>query len=122
MNVPLLQRSQSLGGFLPNTSWGEGADQQDTLLSGLEGFLSMLIGLMTVVASIYFIFNFLLAAVSWVTAGGDAGKIQSARDRIIQSTIGLVIVVAAYGVIGLIGTVLGIEILQPAEQILTIIS
>ncbi|MEX0896302.1 MAG: hypothetical protein WDZ94_05240 [Patescibacteria group bacterium] len=111
----------NLGSFEPPTQqWSDNTDT-DGVLSNMENFLSTIIGLLTVIAAVYFIFNFLIAAVSWVTAGGDSGKIQSARDRIIQSTIGMIVVVAAYGIVGLVGAVLGLEILNPADMLRTIV-
>ena len=80
----------------------------------METFISTLIGVITVVGSIIFIINFLLAALQWITAGGDSGKIQSARDKMVQSVIGLIVVVAGYSLVGLIGSIVGLDILNPA--------
>lgn len=109
----------SLGGFEPpvRTSWTDGSDTNDGVLTNLETFISQLLGLITVVGSLFFIVNFMLAALAWITAGGDAGKIQKARDQMVQSALGLVVMVGSYGIIGLIGSVVGINILQPAQTI-----
>jgi len=122
MNLSNTTQLANLGSFRPPSSrWGTNTtDAQVT--TNLENFLSTVIGFLTIIASIYFVVNFLIAGVSWVTASGDAGKIQSARDRMIQSTIGLVVIVGAYAIIGLIGTVLGLDLLRPAEVILDIAS
>src|SRR3989339_819450 len=33
---------------------------------------------------------------SWMTAGGDSGKVQKAKDTIIKATIGMVIILSSY--------------------------
>lgn len=123
--MKILQSVQtSLGGFQPVSqnapfSWGSTSKQE--VLDNMENFISYVIGLITIVAGLFFVVNFLLAALNWVTAGGDAGKIQKARDQMVQSTLGLVVVVGAYAIIGLIGTIVGLDLLQPAVSLLKII-
>lgn len=48
---------------------------------------------------IYFIWG----SVEWITAGGEQSKIQSARDRITQAIIGLILLVGSFIIIGFIG-------------------
>jgi len=90
------------------------ADLTSDVLTQLESLISTALGFMTVIGSLYFIFFFFLAALKWLTAGGDSGKVQKARDEMIQGVMGLIVIVAAYGVIGLIGSIVGIDILNPA--------
>ncbi|PIY80948.1 MAG: hypothetical protein COY80_00050 [Candidatus Pacebacteria bacterium CG_4_10_14_0_8_um_filter_42_14] len=87
----------------------------------LEKFFSNLLGILTVLGSIFFIVNFILGAFSWITAGGESGKIETARNRMMQSAIGLVIIVAAYGIVGIIGTIVGIDILNPAKMLIELV-
>lgn len=96
-------------GFQPVTQAYSGAAPLDNL----EKFLSNVIGIITALGGVFFIVNFLLAALAWVTSGGDSGKITSARDRMLQSTIGLIVVVGGYGIVGLIGSIVGLDILNP---------
>jgi hypothetical protein len=83
----------------------------------LETYISDIIGIITILATLFFIINTFLAIFSWITAGGDSGKISKAKDKFVWSTIGLVIIVAAYAIVGLIGTLVGIPILNPGEMI-----
>lgn len=45
---------------------------------------------------------FLWGALEWITAGGDSGKIEKARNRIMQSIIGLLILVSSFVIIGFV--------------------
>jgi hypothetical protein len=74
--------------------------------------ISNLIGVLTVVGGLFFIVNFFLGALGWITAGEDTGKVEKARTRITHAAIGLVLVVAAYGIVGLVGNVIGLDILD----------
>ncbi len=86
--------------------------------ASLELFISNMIGVLTVFAGLFFIVYFVMAALTWVTSGGDTGKLQNARERMLHGVLGLVIVVAAYGIVGLIGSIVGFDLLNPAEKLL----
>lgn len=85
-----------------NTSDANGA------INVFAKFLSTVIGVMTIVAIIWFVFVLITAAISWISAGGDKNAIENAKKRITNGIIGLVITIAAVFIIGIIGTVLGI--------------
>lgn len=61
-------------------------------------------------AMLAFIF-IVIGGIQWITAGGDKVAAQAARDRITSAVIGLIIVVAAFAITLIIGTVLGVNIL-----------
>lgn len=82
-------------------------------LTGLEKIISNMIGLLTIVSVIGFLYFFLTAALNMIGAAGDSGKITKARDQMMHATAGIAITVAAYGVVGLIGSVIGLDILNP---------
>lgn len=86
--------------------------------ANLEMLVSNLVGILTTVGSIAFVLYFVLGAFNWITAGGDKGKIEKARSQMTMGILGLVILVASYSIIGLIGTVLGLDILNPGQVIL----
>lgn len=90
-------------------------------LTTAETVLSNIIGLITTLGALFFIFYFLLGAFNWLNSGGDSGKVQKARDMMVQATIGLVVLVASYAVVGLIGTIVGLNILQPGAALETLI-
>lgn len=78
-------------------------------------FISSIIGLMTIIAIIWFIFLIIAGAYGIMTAGGDKANMEAARKRITTGIAGLIIVVAAVFIVDLIGKIIGIEnILNPA--------
>ncbi|MBI4713660.1 hypothetical protein HY771_00525 [Candidatus Uhrbacteria bacterium] len=56
------------------------------------GFIQVLLG----VVGIIFLVLAVYAGVLWMTAGGDAKKVTSAKDILRNSLIGIIIIVAAY--------------------------
>jgi len=105
-----------------DNAYTEGVTDNDTnALTTLELFISNMLGLGTVVGSIVFIVYFLLGGISWIGAGGDTSKINKARDQMIQGALGLIVLVAMYAIIGLIGTIVGLDILNPATELMKLI-
>jgi len=71
-------------------------------------FISTTIGLMTIVAIIWFAFVLISGAIGMMGAGGDKQAMESARKRITSGLIGLVVVIAALFILDLVGTIFGI--------------
>ena len=67
---------------------------------------------MTIVAFIWFIVQFFLSAVAIIGSGGDKAKLEQAKSKLSTSVIGVVVVIAAIFLIEVVGTVLGIPILD----------
>ncbi len=98
----------------------EGGEDAPTVFNQ---FISTTIGLMTILAIVWFILTLLSGAIGIITAGGDKGKLETARQRITNGLIGLVVVIAAVFIVDFIGTLMGIpEILNPAEMLNRIIT
>ena len=72
-------------------------------------FITSTIGIMTVVAVIWFIFIFITGAIAWMSAGGDKNALEAAKKRITTGIIGLAVTVIAIFVIDLIGNLIGIK-------------
>jgi hypothetical protein len=106
-------------GTLGNIPFGTGAQGGTDALTKLTNVISAVIGFMTVCAAIWFIFMFLIGGYTWMTSMGDKHRLEEARDRIVDALIGLVIVVAAWGILALVGHFLGIDsvISQPGTMI-----
>ncbi len=84
-------------------------------------FVSNLLGFITGLAGIMFLIYLIFAGLSWVSSGGDKGKVEAARNQMTQAALGLVVVIAAYAIAGVVGRVLGLDILNPVNVIKTII-
>ncbi len=73
----------------------------------LGNVLSRIIGILTLVAVIYFIFQVIFAGYTWISAGGDSQKVKLAQDKLWQSVLGLTIVIFAVAFVSLMGYLIG---------------
>ena len=84
--------------------------------ASLLGQFVRLWGNVITIGVIMVLIMFIWGALEWITAGGDAGKIGKARDRMLQSAIGLLVLVSLFILIGFLsGTLFGdtLDILKP---------
>ncbi len=115
------QLAQSLGtiggpglGPFGEKSFNNGTGAIDAILRTV----SAVVGMLTVVASIWFMFMLLFAGYEWISAGGDAKKLSSARDRITHAFTGLVIVVGSWSLVAVAGQFFGFNTLVDPSVII----
>lgn len=82
--------------------------------------ISNIVGFLTVVAIIWFVFQFILGAMSWITSGGDAKAVESAKGKLTNAIVGIVIILVAMVIMSAIGALLGIDIFNLGEFITTL--
>ena len=78
----------------------------------LAKIISNVIGAMTIGAGLWFLFQVIIAGYNYMNAAGDKARIENASRKLTNSLIGLAIVVAAYGLLCILGTFLGIKFLE----------
>jgi hypothetical protein len=106
--VPLQPiRGPGLGTF-GGTDFGSGGT---LALQKVTGAVSAIIGFMTIAGSIWFMFQLLFGGYEWISSAGDTKKLTSARQRIMNGFFGLVIVIAAWIIIAVVGQFFGYDIL-----------
>lgn len=69
--------------------------------------ISSTIGIITIVAIIWFTIQLLIGAVSIISSGGDKSKNEAARAKITSALTGLIVVIAGVFITNLVGTLLG---------------
>jgi hypothetical protein len=80
---------------------------------GFFDFLSIIFKVAGIVAGLFFIIKIIMAGFSYMSASGDEKKTATAFATIWQSIIGLVIVAGAFVIAGVIGNILGLDLLNP---------
>lgn len=103
-------------GILGGESWP--LTNEITAISTFVNILSNIIGVMTIIAVIWFTFVLFTGAIGWLASGGDKTKLQNAQKQITTGIIGLILVLSATFLIDLIGSLIGIpNILSVAKFI-----
>ena len=72
--------------------------------NALLNYLSTFLKVGAVVAGVWVLINVILGAYTYLTGSGDAQTHQKARQWIINSVVGIVLIVLAYTIMAIIGT------------------
>lgn len=116
--ILLAQQATPLGTIGQGGGFGPWAEK--IIKGGVQGqpenllatIMSNIIGAMTIGAGIWFLFQVIIAGYNYMNAAGDKARIENAGRKLTNSLIGIALVVAAYGLLALIGSFLGIEFLN----------
>lgn len=86
-----------------------------------NNFLSGTIGLLTVIAGIWFTFVFITGAIALIGSEGDKGALETAKKKVSTGLIGLIVVVASIFVVDILGGLIGLDsILDPGSFVGTL--
>lgn len=83
----------------------------------LTKIISLAIGVMTLVALIWFLFTLMIAAITWLGSASDKARLQDAQKRIAHSLTGLILIISAIFITKVIGYIFGIDILDLTTMI-----
>lgn len=70
------------------------------------------IGWLFVFGSLAFFFMFIWGAVTWILSGGDKAGVESAKGKITNAIVGMILLIASFAIVKLIETFFGINILS----------
>ena len=121
--MSLITQGQNIGTFKAPTE----AFAPDVTATGTSAFadplikfISNFLGFITGLAGILFLIYMIFAGLAWVTAGGDKGRVETAKHQITNAALGLIVVIATYSIAGIVGGVLGLDILNPVDILKTL--
>lgn len=72
---------------------------------GIIIFASRMLNFFSIVAGIIIMFNVLFAGFTYITSAGDASAYQKIIDKVTWSIIGMVAIISAYAIAGIVGQV-----------------
>lgn len=78
----------------------------------IQDLLPRIIGLGLIIGIVIFFFIMLIGAIQWISSGGDKSAIESARSKITNALVGILLLLALFAIIKLIGDFFGINILE----------
>jgi hypothetical protein len=71
-------------------------------LTGSKGLIQKVTRIIAIIAGLAAVIVILVGGIMYITSGGDAGKVSSAKNTIIYAVVGLVIIVMAQAIIGFV--------------------
>ena len=84
-------------------------------ITNLGSLVSGAIGITLLLAGVLLFAYLAWGGIQWITAGGDKAQVEAARGRITNALTGLVIVAAAWALIGLIEYFLGVKFTETLD-------
>lgn len=110
----LIAASQSFNLEGPGIKVTNSATQLETIVSTIIGFLS-------VIAVLFFIFQIIFAGYAFISASGDEKKVEVARKKLTDSILGLTIVVIAFGAGAFLANILGLGNIFDLNSVINIL-
>lgn len=80
--------------------------------AGFGALIEQILTIVVTIAAIIILIMFLWGGLEWITAGGDKAKIEKARNRIMQSIIGMIVLASVVALFMTLQTVLGFDIFE----------
>ncbi len=99
----------------PSPITGFGKFQTEAPASQLTNFISTIINVITVTAGLAFLLYFVIGGLKWITSSGEKARAEEAKTELTQAAIGLIVVAVSYFIVGIVGGVVGIDILNPGK-------
>lgn len=95
--------------LLAYTITGPGIQPTTDSVGQLEGIISNVLGVLTIIGVIFFTIQIILSGFSMMSSQGDPKELESAKKRLTNNVLGLAIIVLAYGLGALIASLLGMN-------------
>jgi hypothetical protein len=73
--------------------------------------ISAIVGTLLIISALLAFFYLILGGIQWITSGGDKAAMEAARNKITHAIVGLIIVGAAWAVMLLVQSFLGVTII-----------
>lgn len=79
-------------------------------ITELGALISAIVSALLVISALLAFLYLVLGGIGWITSGGDKAGMEAARNKITQAIVGLIIVAAAYAIMMLVSSFLGISL------------
>jgi hypothetical protein len=96
---------------ITNPALGSGL-QGETGVSFFQRFVPNMVGLAFVIGALIFFFIMVIAAIQWITSGGDKQALESARGKLTNAIVGFVILLLLFVILKIIQEFFGLSILS----------
>lgn len=83
--------------------------------------LSKTIGIITIIGIIWMVINIISGSVGIITSGGDKNSLESAKKKITNSVIGLIVLITSLFIINIAGRFLGIPAILDLSRFINLL-
>ncbi|OGM04001.1 hypothetical protein A2715_03900 [Candidatus Woesebacteria bacterium RIFCSPHIGHO2_01_FULL_39_32] len=104
----LAQQSNPIGPLSGIGNLGLQGGTYSNAITLLAQVISAIIGLLTIIGALYFMFMLITGAIAIISSGGDKAAYENARRKLSTGVIGFVAVIAGMFIMSLIAILLGL--------------
>ncbi|MCB9801832.1 MAG: hypothetical protein H6774_01965 [Pseudomonadales bacterium] len=79
---------------------------------GMAFLIGRILSIAIVVGAVLLLLYLVWGGIEWIASGGDKGKLESARSKITQSIIGMIVLAGSVALFMLVQAFLGFQVLQ----------
>ena len=94
-------------GFIP-TIFGIGPGAPETAFGS---WITAILSLVMTIAGLLLLLYLIWGGVEWITSGGDKGKVESARNKITNAIIGIIVLAASVAIFVFVQNMIGIQVI-----------
>jgi uncharacterized membrane protein len=87
------------------------AQPSNIRITDVGQLISAAVGTMLILAALLAFVFLILGGIQWITSGGDKAAMEAARNKITHAIVGLIIVGAAWAIMMLVQSFLGVNII-----------
>jgi hypothetical protein len=87
------------------------AQPQGVRITDVGMLISAIVGTLLILAALMAFLWLIMGGIQWITSGGDKTHMEEARNKITHAIVGLIIVGAAWAVMMLVQSFLGINVI-----------
>lgn len=77
-----------------------------------QSLIPSAVGLAFVIGALIFFFVMIIGAIQWISSGGDKAALESARGKIVNAIVGIILLFVVFALLRVIQTFFGINILR----------
>jgi hypothetical protein len=78
----------------------------------ISGLISAAVNISLIIASVLFIFSFLIGGMKFILSGGDKERTDNARRQLVNALIGVFLVFCSWAIVGLVSQFFGIDLIN----------
>lgn len=104
----IAQASQNIGSLCGIGNLGLTGCSYGNAVTILAQLISAIIGFLTIIGALYFMFMLITGAIAIISSGGDKAAYENARRKLSTGVIGFVAVIAGMFIMSLIAILLGL--------------
>lgn len=93
--------------------------QQQIKITDIGQLIGAGVGALLIIAALLAFLYLVLGGIQWITSGGDKTGMEAARNKITHAIVGLIIVGAAWAIMILVQSFLGITIVGQGTETVT---